>query len=352
MADYNIQMKQYNAIDYDNLYPATLSSLVRYPPVSGMISTNVEGALGELYQYVSGVKGFKITTGQYSGTGTHGASHPTSLTFDKSVKFLFVVNNTHGFGTMSREAVSIISWAGQLTDSSKLSSDYTPARTYLITNNGKTISWYSNEVVTQMNISGDVYKYFAVLENVEYIPDVGAKFIYTEDTTFIVPATGLYSIELHGGGGSGGIGHYDNVDYTATSGSAGGGSGEIYNNVSLTKNDSYQITIGQGGIIYSGSSLPSGTNGVQGGTTSFGTYSVAGGYGGLGVVDKTRQPGGNASGSLATNGQNGDYWGNITRGGSGGSTIGDFGNGGAGVNAGMVGVNGKNGAVIITYLGG
>lgn len=354
MADYNIQIKQFNGNDYDNLYPATLASLVKFTPDSGIQATDLQNAIKE----VNSIRPYVIS-GQYVGTGTYGSSNTNSLTFDKPVVFLVVMNNTNGlYANSNGQFFDGFIWCGQQSDSKADSAKDQKRLNYYTALDGKTIQWYSiYDANTQLNSSGVVYKYIAILSDVNYVPEVGSKFIYTSDYMFEVPITGNYKIELYGGGGSGGVGHYTSSSQgDATSGSAGGGSGQVYNSVELTKGESYQITIGKGGVIYTGSYLPSGTNGVQGGTTSFGTYSVAGGYGGFGTLDGTKKSGGSPSGNIASQGENGKSWDQMPcQGGSGGSTIGYFGNGGQGLvgtDSGGAAINGKDGAVILTYLGG
>lgn len=354
MADYNIQMKQFNGNDYDNLYPATLASLVRYNQDGGIQSTNVQDALREV-----NVSRPYIVTGSYVGTGTYGTSNKTSLTFDKPVKFLKVTKlNPNDSSTYH---VNGMTWIGQLVYYG-IDGSVGSVNSYFnieVSSDGKTVSWYysaggSGAAEFQLNISGVTYLYFAVLESI-YTPYVGQTWIITENTTFTVPVTGNYKLELHGGGGGAG-GNFTTGSgsswTTGYDGGAGGGSGEVYNNISLTANTQQYITIGQGGVKGNGGSGSNpATAGQQGGTTSFGSYSIAGGYGGGAATDIGFGAGGAKSGNIATAGsytyESGVYQ---PIAGSGGSQYGNYGNGQAYSGGGVS--SGSSGAVILTYLGG
>ena len=89
----------------------------------------------------------------------------------------------------------------------------------------------------------------------------------TESSTFTVGLTGRYNIYLHGGGGGA-----SETPTSTTSNwqiSGGGGSGEKFENVALTAGEQYNVVIGKAGT--------SGASSTNGGATSFGSYSVAGG---------------------------------------------------------------------------
>lgn len=194
-----------------------------------------------------------------------------------------------------------------------------------------------------------------------YGPPVGTTWLYEDNGTFIVPADGIYQVEMHGGGGGGGFGGvtYDST-WAATvyqGGGGGGGSGEIIT-TSLIKNTSYEIKIGGGGTGATNSTAE--TAATDGGTTSFGDYSIGGGKAGI-TSTRTNTSGGSASGSLATSGKNGEYQMYIAIGGAGGygnknNTTQTYGNGGKGGEGGsgtveQWGASGNPGAVIITFMG-
>ena len=78
MADYNVNMKQWNGTSFDNVLPLAYNA----KQLGGQ-------SLAEVKQWVQD-NGLLLYTGQYTGTGTYGASHPTSVTFPfKPVLFFF-----------------------------------------------------------------------------------------------------------------------------------------------------------------------------------------------------------------------------------------------------------------------
>lgn len=170
-------------------------------------------------------------------------------------------------------------------------------------------------------------------------------------STFSVPYTATYSIELHGGGGGQG-GHNDSSYYCCAHGGAGGGSGQLFENVSLTANTPYAISIGLGGtsgsgwrcVSCGGAQRGDGGSGTAGGATTFGSYSVNGGDGGTTGTLCYR---GCSTGSClvgSVGGYQGSAYGNLASDNLGGSTIGTYGNGAP---LGCTSESGQNGAIII-----
>ena len=179
---------------------------------------------------------------------------------------------------------------------------------------------------------------------------VGTQFIL--DTvgsgTWTCPVSGSWQIEMHGGGGGGGGGH------RVYNGSGGGGSGEVVT-AYLTIDSAISFEIGSGGAggtAYEqdmfGHGIPA-SDGEGGGTTIFGTYSIEGG--GKGLAGSYTCPGGASAGSLAGAGGSGGMI--IGYGGKGNtqnpSQI--YGYGGVGGTKEKAGIKGKDGAIILTYLG-
>ena len=85
---------------------------------------------------------------------------------------------------------------------------------------------------------------------------------------------------LVGGGGGGYCGNYD--EYEATCYGGGGGGYVTTATIAVTEGQSFSVTIGGGGngATYNTSSPSTSDSASRGGTTKFGTYSAAGGYGG------------------------------------------------------------------------
>lgn len=178
--------------------------------------------------------------------------------------------------------------------------------------------------------------------------DIGTIWLFESNGTFVVPANGVYQVEMHGGGGGMGGNTKPGSSYVFVG--TGGGSGEVYN-IDLTKGDSIPVTIGAGGASnYDPDSTSTKTAGT-GGTTLFGDLlSVAGGGGG------NANAAGAASGSLASAGasvKTGGLSGAVedVAGGEGNinNTAQTYGDGGYLANE--VAYDGKPGAVIITYMG-
>ena len=227
---------------------------------------------------------------------------------------------------------------------------------------------------SQFSIVDVIGNYWVLLpDGKTYHYDSAGTLLETTQTngTFIVPKAGTYKLELHGGGGggAGGAATEWQCGKGFAVGTGGGGSGEIYT-VSLSKT-SYSVVIGTGGTggygYSSGCYMCSATSGPgsTGGTTSFGSYSVAGGGGGQGSTLKTYSQsygaGGTASGSLATEGGNygcsncidcrtDNYPSTGFAGGTGGSTFGIYGTGGYGSSWGDTGIKGNDGAIKVTFI--
>ena len=164
---------------------------------------------------------------------------------------------------------------------------------------------------------------------------------FTTDGTFVVPVTGQYKIEMHGGGG-GGAGHSSDSDGWYNGG-GGGGSGEIYTAL-LNASDTYDIIIGKGG---SHGSTCRNSPGRDGEPTKFGTLYIL--QGGKGGSKKTR---GKSYGSLAGRVSDSDCY----YAASGGSSVGNYGSGSRGSywktggKHGHVEDAGVSGAVFITFI--
>lgn len=165
--------------------------------------------------------------------------------------------------------------------------------------------------------------------------EVGTTWAYTSDGTFEVPADGRYQVEMHGGGGGGAY----NVNFSC----GGGGSGEIAT-LQLTSGEIRNVIVGAGGQSR-GAYAYGAFSGLKGGTTYFGSLSQPGG-GGAQVYDGGRLQG-TASGSIASSG---DPYNGVGGEGNTGNTAQTYGDGGS-ASISMGAINGKPGAVIITYLG-
>lgn len=173
--------------------------------------------------------------------------------------------------------------------------------------------------------------------------------------TWVCPASGKWTLEMHGGGGAAagnftanGPGGFPMVIAQAL---AGGGSGSTQV-VTLTAGEVYEYQVGEGASGGRSGSPPSSSI-PDGRATSFHAWRVQGGgsskwdfsFGSLAIV-------GVSYGNLATQPTSGKYTEDPVTGGKGGSTIGAYGDGGdSDVKALNLQPNGKDGAIILTYLG-
>ena len=126
--------------------------------------------------------------------------------------------------------------------------------------------------------------------------------LFTENQSFVVPFTGRYYLELHGGGG--GAAMYGTLGQTVPANgfscADGGASGQAYEEISLTKGQNISVIIGAAGSNrYGGNNT---YTGVSGGDTSFGEYSIKGGGGATANKYGTRYVVGMSYGNLATTG--------------------------------------------------
>jgi len=79
MADYNVQMKQYNGTSFDNILPYASQALTL---------AGGGGATEIIAQARAGLS--QIATGSYVGTGTYGQNNPTVITCGFRPKYVYV----------------------------------------------------------------------------------------------------------------------------------------------------------------------------------------------------------------------------------------------------------------------
>ena len=102
-----------------------------------------------------------ISVGSYIGTGTNGESDPTSITFDSPPKLLIVIKE----GGMVSPATGSGSWKNEtLFWVQGITETYTIGKNIAsVSISGNTISYYAQSAQYQLNSSGSVYNYFAIL---------------------------------------------------------------------------------------------------------------------------------------------------------------------------------------------
>lgn len=262
MADYNVNMKQWNGTSFDNVLPLAYNA------------KQLEGqSLAEVKQWVQD-NGLLLYTGQYTGTGMYGVNNPTSITFPFEPIVLIGPIEV----TSSKRTINISKYMKTSYEEQYWFYYYVYLK---ISADRKTISWYSDsDADQQFNTSGLTY-YFAAIGG--YDMGGATEWIITSSGTWIVPRTGRYYLELYGGGG-GLVGLNESA--------SGGSSCQSYNFVSLTKGDSISVSLGTGGGMIGE------TTRVATGTT-FGSYSVAG------AKNSVNGTAGAGAGNLGTDGKTG-----------------------------------------------
>ena len=140
--DKNITMKQFNGTDYDTLYPKTIASQI--PDVYSKTETLTADTLSkygltfdklpnDVFQQIktlidnvqaSADGKARIQTGSYVGTGTYGASHPCSLTFDFVPKIVYIYSIQTAKDTYPSRTNPVEKGFSYLIDISKCPSDF------------------------------------------------------------------------------------------------------------------------------------------------------------------------------------------------------------------------------------
>lgn len=143
MADYNVNMKQWNGTSFDNVLPLAYNA------------KQLEGqSLAKVKQWVRD-NNLSLYTGQYIGTGTYGLNSPTSITFPFEPTLFFFPSYTPAndkvifANALSTNYIQVN--VGDSYVNIKKNAD------------GKTISWYSSSNAGyQHNAEGLTYDFAAI----------------------------------------------------------------------------------------------------------------------------------------------------------------------------------------------
>ena len=366
MADYNVNMKQWNGTSFDNVLPLAYDSNKidgkTWAQVTQLLLEKSGGTMtGDLIlngdptdalqavtkQYVDGAFS-RILTGSYVGNGTN--SVHIECGFNPAILFIirgYTISDIGKPGRVAKFAKYFLynSQEGEFQSGDGGSRFYSPSTLFHIkgfdkvplvsyssgsqivnfehSSTGILISSNVNNADGLMNTSGETY-YWVAVGSSGVAP--GDQFIFTDDQTFSIPVTGKYNIELHGIGGNG----YNDGRANSQYGGSGGGSGQLYSNINFTKGQQIPVIVGKISI--------------GDGSSSFGSYTISrGGDGG-------RRTAGAASGDLASPGEAGNFNTQGLTGGSGGSTIGKYGKGADVASNGTITGRGE-GIIILTYVG-
>lgn len=219
MADYNVNMKQWNGTSFDNVLPLAYNA------------KQLEGqSLAEVKQWVQD-NGLMLYTGSYMGTGTYGESNPTILTFPFEPIIIFMP----AYLTDDNRGWDIIQTNMVMESYYSFYNTFNSGNCYIKSSTDrKTFSLYASDAAgNQYNNEGQIY-YFAAIGG--YDMGGATEWIINSSGTWTVPRTGRYYIELYGMGGNGTY-YYSNY-------ASGGSSCQSYNNVQMTKGSSIAVVIG------------------------------------------------------------------------------------------------------------
>ena len=219
MADYNVNMKQWNGTSFDNVLPLAYNA------------KQLEGqSLADVKQWVQD-NGLLLYTGSYMGTGTYGESHPTTLTFPFEPIIIFMP----AYMTADNRGLDIIQTNMVKESYGGFYNTFTSGVCFIRSSTDrKTFSLCATDNANnKYNIEGQIY-YFAAIGGY----DMGGvtEWIITSSGTWTVPRTGRYYIELYGMGGQG--------EYYYSNCASGGSSCQSYDNVQMTKGSSIAVVIG------------------------------------------------------------------------------------------------------------
>lgn len=145
-----------------------LDALTGILPVNkgGTGQSSLEALLAALKQ----AGAVQIATGSYVGTGTFGADHPCSLTFDFSPKIVIVQQASALSGFNSNSCGSGFLWLAEQTSQNQSlngSHSYSGSASLVFKLEGTQIRWYSEEtggygLYYQGNVSGQTYNFLAI----------------------------------------------------------------------------------------------------------------------------------------------------------------------------------------------
>ena len=240
MADYNVNMKQWNGTSFDNVLPLAFNSKA------------LEGkSYDDIVQYFH--SNFStLYSGQYVGTGTYGENNPCVVTFLSPIDlFIPAMGVDGGNDSISKNPSYPVVVDALSTKYTQLLFPYNDNQIYIKRSvDKKTIHWYSTYSASRQRNSTNTPYYYAGITGIS----PSNEFLIVQSTEWYVPKTGRYYMELYGGGGSS----------PYNSHWVGGSSCQTFDSITLTKGDVISITVGKA------------NSGATDGTTKFGQYSVQG----------------------------------------------------------------------------
>ena len=287
--DYNINMKQYNGSDYDNILPLAYNSL------------NSQQLAGKTYDEIQNLftrEDLFLQTGSYTGNGTYGSNNPTSVTLLFTPRIFFVpVSTTSSSTSTTPFSCPPINCSALTSEYKKITGGNSTSVFFKKSTDGRTITWYSSSSASLQSNNNNEFYYYAAIGGFDY--GEAFNWLFTESQTWTVPRTGHYYLELYGNGGKGA---YERGQY-GDAAAGGGASCQSYDNITLTEGEKINIVC----YPYSAINSPRGT--------TFGNYSVQAGRDGSVLDDGTHYyptpTGGVAVGNKGATGQTNTSTGSI-----------------------------------------
>lgn len=150
MADYNVNMKQWNGSSFDNVLPLAYNA------------KQLEGqSLAEVKQWVQDNR-LLLYTGQYTGTGTYGVNNPTTLTFPFEPLFIIGIASSNSYNGAFFSSMLNMAIAGTNYYQAHWF-DSTYSQYLSMSNDKKTVKFYSkSSAEDQYNTSRHIYYYAAI----------------------------------------------------------------------------------------------------------------------------------------------------------------------------------------------
>ncbi len=157
--EYAITMKQYNGSGYDSLFPKDVSQqvLLNNTAVAESIGLSMDNptildAVSKVQTNLNWVaNNYSVCgLGSYVGTGTYGVDHQNSLAFSFVPKFIIITGASDCVIFFNGSQTTYIIGNGS-------------SPIYLTWDNtNKTVNWYGQSALTQMNFNNTTYTYAVV----------------------------------------------------------------------------------------------------------------------------------------------------------------------------------------------
>ncbi len=125
--------------------------------LTGTTPTTPDSALSLLTQAIAGT--VKVETGSYTGTGSYGQESPTSITFTNTPALVIVTTSVWG---LLPSPSTWYTWYNGFIWTSGQTDTRNGGSLLTMSLSGKTLSWYTDSAVNQLNAAGTHYRYVAI----------------------------------------------------------------------------------------------------------------------------------------------------------------------------------------------